>query len=368
MSGTAPLGTSTSSHLNSPRKQPTTKPPTHTSSSSSSSSSSSTANFTTHTPARQWKVDDFDIGKPLGRGKFGRVFLAREKKYKFVCALKCLEKKQLQRNNVEHQLRREIEIQSNLSHPHILSLYGYFWDKQRVYLILEFAPGGEMYKVLTKQVAKNRETLGLEKGFSERKAATWIYQLSSALHYCHGKHVIHRDIKPENLLLGLKNELLIADFGWSVHAPSSRRTTLCGTLDYLPPEMVAGNDDEYDNGVDLWALGVLTYEFLVGKPPFEEETNKATYKRISDVDVRFPDFVGRLARDFIRSLLKKESNKRMPLVRVPKSPWIQHKVRPAPAGEFPDYSGGGGGGGGTASSFGKKVKKGFRGASVRVKK
>ena len=109
-------------------------------------------------------------------------------------------------------------------------MFGYFWDAKRIYLILEYAPGGEMYKVLTKTVAHNKKNLGVERGFTERKAATWIYQLSSALHYCHAKHVIHRDIKPENLLLGLNNELKIADFGWSVHAPSSRRTTLCGTL------------------------------------------------------------------------------------------------------------------------------------------
>jgi serine/threonine protein kinase len=280
-------------------------------------------------PQRQWMVNDFDIGKQLGRGKFGRFFLVREKKYKYICGLKYLEKKQLQRNNVEHQLQRRIEIQSNLSHPHIMSLYGYFWDRRQVYLMLEIAPGGELYKALRRQVNINREAAPLiEKGFSERKAAPWIYQLSSALHYCHGKHVIHRDIKPEHLYLGLDNELLIGGFKWAIYAPNSRCTTLCGTLDYLAPEMIqASNDDRYDNGVDLWAVGVLTYELLVGKPPFEEETCKATYKRISDVDVQFPDFVGPLARGFIRSFLVKKSSRRMPLLQVPSSPWIQKNVK-----------------------------------------
>ena len=105
--------------------------------------------------------------------------------------------------------------------------YGYFWDEKRIYLILEYAPGGELYKRLT---AKGR--------FSEQETARYILEMARALGYCHQKHVIHRDIKPENLLLGLNGELKIADFGWSVHAPSLRRETFCGTLDYLPPEMV----------------------------------------------------------------------------------------------------------------------------------
>jgi len=115
--------------------------------------------------------------------------------------------------------------------------------------MLEFSPGGELYKQL---VSKGR--------FSERVTARYICDLSQALAYCHEKHVIHRDIKPENLLIGSNGEIKIADFGWSVHAPNSRRNTLCGTLDYLPPEMVEGHD--HDEMVDVWSLGVLMYEFL----------------------------------------------------------------------------------------------------------
>ena len=91
-------------------------------------------------------------------------------------------------------------------------MYGYFYDNKRIYIILEYAPGGEVYKKLT---AKGR--------FSEKVAASYISDLSKALHYCHCKHVIHRDIKPENLLIGGYNDIKIADFGWSVHAPTSRR-------------------------------------------------------------------------------------------------------------------------------------------------
>lgn len=128
----------------------------------------------------------------------------------------------------------------------------------------------------------------------------YILQLSRALRYCHTKHVIHRDIKPENLLLDLKGELKIADFGWSVHAPNARRTTLCGTLDYLPPEMIEGKD--HDDLVDVWSLGVLMYEFLVGSPPFEAQGHHETYRRIAKVDLHLPSFISSEAADLLRKV------------------------------------------------------------------
>ena len=128
------------------------------------------------------------------------------------------------------------------------------------------------------------------------------------------------DIKPENLLLGLNGELKIGDFGWSVHAPNSRRQTLCGTLDYLPPEMIEGKD--HDSNVDLWSLGVLCYEFLVGKPPFEAKLAKETYKRITKVDLTFPSFVSEDARDLISKLLVHDPQKRLSLENVLQHPWI----------------------------------------------
>jgi len=259
----------------------------------------------------RWTLEDFEIGRPLGKGKFGNVYLAREKRSKFIVALKVLFKSQLQKAQVEHQLRREIEIQSHLRHQHVLRMFGYFYDETRVYLILEFAPGGEMYKALQKQP---------EQRFDESRTAKYIYQLADALVYCHSKKVIHRDIKPENLLLDIKGDLKIADFGWSVHAPSSRRATMCGTLDYLPPEMVAG--EYHDEKVDLWSLGVLCYEFLCGKPPFETASHQATYQRIMKVDLQFPPHVSAGARDLIRKLLQKTPASRLPLEEVKTHPWI----------------------------------------------
>ncbi|KAF2348368.1 Protein kinase domain [Trinorchestia longiramus] len=278
---------------------------------SESSTDASEVQPTSESSSSSWTINNFDIGRPLGKGKFGNVYLAREKKSKYIVALKVLFKSQLQKANVEHQLRREIEIQAHLRHAHILRLYGYFYDETRVYLILEYAPQGELYKHMQKQPNGR---------FGEVESAKYIRQLSEALRYCHNKKVIHRDIKPENLLLNLSGDLKIADFGWSVHSPSSRRSTLCGTLDYLPPEMV--ENKPHDEKVDLWSVGVLCYEFLCGVPPFETETSSETYKRITSVRYKFPPHVSAKARDLISKLLKYHPHERLSLDAVLKHPWI----------------------------------------------
>jgi len=267
---------------------------------------------------RSWRLDDFEIGKPLGQGKFGNVYLAREKEHRYVVALKVLFKKQLIQAKVEHQLRREIEIQTRLRHPNVLRLFGYFHDKERIFLILEFAGKGEIFKELS---SVHR--------YDEKTAATYIRDVASALEYCHSKHVIHRDIKPENLLIDINGRIKIGDFGWAVHSPANRRQTLCGTLDYLPPEMIDGHT--HDHNVDIWALGVLCYEFLTGRPPFESSNHKETYKKITNLEIKFPSYVQDGARDLIRKLLVKDPKKRLHLSQVSEHPWIvKHAVNPEP--------------------------------------
>ncbi|RTG85247.1 aurora kinase A [Schistosoma bovis] len=113
--------------------------------------------------------------------------------------------------------------------------------------------------------------------------------------------VIHRDIKPENLLLGFHQELKLSDFGWAVHAPSLRRRTLCGTIDYLAPEMVAGVS--HDERVDHWTVGILCYEMLCGKPPFEHPNTQDTYACIKTVKYTFPPVITPMAQDMISKLL-----------------------------------------------------------------
>ncbi|GBG29873.1 Protein kinase, putative [Hondaea fermentalgiana] len=338
----------------------------------------------------RWNLRDFEIGKALGRGKYGIVYRAKVKRTKQIVALKVLDKEQLQRDDMYSQLGQEVEIHSRLKHPNILQLFGYFYDPKRVYLILEYAAGGELYKVMKKQP---------EGKFDEKTAASYIAQLASALSYCHSFNVIHRDVKPENLLLSQDGLLKLADFGWAAHdrrgyngymstarlhvrggiSASSeendrlasinhgnRRTTMCGTLDYLAPEMVKGK--AYDETVDNWTVGVLAYELLVGVPPFEPSPgdemasagalrapgtpfshmttpagsshfsgllatpqscvsdNEATFRKISTLDYRFPSHVSREAKDLIRRLLHKHAERRLSLFEVLRHPWIQKNI------------------------------------------
>lgn len=113
---------------------------------------------------KEMKLSDFEIGRPLGKGKFGNVYLARERSQKHIVAMKLLFKSQLIKNNVQHQLRREIEIQANLKHPNILQLYNYFHDDKRIFLVLEYAPQGELYGHLRKKGRFDNETSAKCKG------------------------------------------------------------------------------------------------------------------------------------------------------------------------------------------------------------
>ncbi|KAI1752003.1 serine/threonine-protein kinase [Xylaria castorea] len=253
----------------------------------------------------------FEIAKLLGNGAFGQVYLARHRESGRICALKVLIKDKI-RDGEERHVRREIEIHSCLRHPGILSFYGWFHDSSRIVLILEYAIGGMLFKVLER-----------EDHFSEQRAAKYVAQVALSLLYIHNKHIMHRDIKPENILLGLHGELKLADFGYSVHAPDNRRETRCGTLDYIPPEMLMPSPVSYTNAVDLWALGVLTYEFLTGGTPFADIDVAATRRRICKLDMEpLPASVSSEAKNFIHSLLVLDPSSRLPLKSVLDHPWI----------------------------------------------
>ena len=265
------------------------------------------------------QLSDFLIGKKLGSGQFGHVYLAKLKSTQFICAIKVINKNMLLKQSLKciNQVRREIEIQSHLHHPNILSFYSFFWDKKNIYLVIEYAAGGELYRVL-----KNEEN----GRFSEPRAAYYIKQVSDAIEYMHKLNVIHRDIKPENILIS--NEVIkLADFGWSIHQKSNKyRPTFCGTAEYMPPEVIDGQPHIPPS--DLWCLGILIFELCSGETPFCGKNNSDTLSRIKNFKISdYPEYFSEECKDLIGRLIKRTTKDRITLAEVKNHPWIVKNIK-----------------------------------------
>lgn len=256
---------------------------------------------------KEWKLIDFEIGKRLGRGKFGKVYVVREKSSGYICAMKVLNKADVMGHHVEKQIAHEIQIQSRVKHRNCVPLLGWFHDKTNVYLLMEYAVGGELYGEVSGG------------GLTNYKAAKVFIDVVKGIQYLHSKGIAHRDIKPENVMVG-SDRALVGDFGWAAYVNNGKRNTLCGTLDYLPPEMVEART--HDERADIWAVGVLLYEMIVGKPPFESAGASETYRAIIKGEYVVPNRMDPLAADLLSKLLVREPSGRLKLEDVLKHPWV----------------------------------------------
>lgn len=156
--------------------------------------------------------------------------------------------------------------------------------------------------------------------FSESITSKIIRQTSDGLQYIHSKRIVHRDLKPENLLVDEKNDIKISDFGCAVFTSNIVPGTLYGTLDYFSPEMIESK--MYDEKIDIWSLGVIMYELLVGKTPFDDPSVNNIYSKIKRVDYHIPNTVSMSANDLISNILIYEPEKRYTLNEVLNHPWI----------------------------------------------
>eukprot|EP01128_Nolandella_sp_AFSM9_P007050 TRINITY_DN3764_c0_g1_i2.p1 TRINITY_DN3764_c0_g1~~TRINITY_DN3764_c0_g1_i2.p1 ORF type:complete len:519 (-),score=136.40 TRINITY_DN3764_c0_g1_i2:239-1795(-) len=259
-----------------------------------------------------WTKNDFDFGRNLGSGTFSNVYLAREKASGYIVVLKIIPKKTLKKFHAERSLRSELEIQSHLSHPNIVRLYGYFHDDANVYLILEFALYGDIFNDARLKV------------FDQKMAAQYVTQLCHALMYMHKCLCIHRDLKLENMYMNDKGVLKIGDLGWACHSQRDRGEKVVGTINYCAPEMLA--EPEYNHKVDNWAVGVLLFEILTGQSPFFG-TSEEIEDDIIDGNFSIPHSIPRLARDLIRKLLTADPSKRIELEDVLKHPFIVQNTK-----------------------------------------
>jgi serine/threonine protein kinase len=247
----------------------------------------------------------------LGKGSYGYVKLVRRKgedpnQY---YALKTIDKKILLTYASADVLKREIKIQKKLKHPYMIKLYEYFEDNENVYLLLEYAEEGNLFNYLMKN----------KKKLCEKEAFIYFYQTCVGISYIHKKNIIHRDLKPENLLLNKAGNIKICDFGWSAEA-SEHRKTLCGTAEYMAPEMV--QNKAHDFKLDIWSLGILLFELLHGYPPFRGKSNEEKFKKIVQGDLEFKN-ASPAAQDLIRSLLKHDSTQRPGFDDIFNHPWVK---------------------------------------------
>lgn len=245
--------------------------------------------------------DDIIIESDIGAGVFGNVLCAKiNSKYEGKqIALKRMEIHKIQRRNLMQQINREIYIHKLLDHPNIAKFIDYFYDAKTVYIVLEYIPAGDLYNIL-KDTSQRKFHISYVQKYTK--------DIINVIEYCHSLDIIHRDLKLDNILLSTSfppdkfdrsltineqndDSIKLIDFGYAaiLRPRKKTRSSLCGTLDYLSPEIV--NYNEYDYSVDIWSIGVTMYEMITGIAPFLASTYSKTYTRIKTVDLIFDPIV-----------------------------------------------------------------------------
>ena len=261
------------------------------------------------------KVIEGIFPKQLGQGSFGRVFLVSHNETKELYALKTIEKRKiLMTYGKLDNIYDEINIHSKLYHQNIIKLYNVYEDEETINIIMEYAKEGNLYHLIKKE--KN--------GFSEQKSYEFFIQIINAVYYLHTNNIIHRDIKPENILIGDDNKLKLCDFGWAKELTLENRSTFCGTMEYMAPEIVGS--ENYDYSVDIWSLGILLYELLFGHSPFNADSNKNIIFNIKKHELNYDNEnkkISNSCKDLIERLLNENPQKRLRIKDILEHPFIK---------------------------------------------
>jgi len=266
-----------------------------------------------------------DDSEALGEGAFAVVRRLRRKGSGEIVALKVVEKYPLHIRNMLPQLQREVRIQGSLQHQHILRLLSYMEDESYVYMLLEHCPGGSLRCLCGKQPS-NR--------LPEATSGRYFAQILKGVDFMHQHGYVHRDLKEENMLLTKEDEVRICDFGWSAEVQIEKALhTTCGTPHYWSPEIFEGR--QQDTAVDLWALGTLVYELLVGHAPFWGTVEEIREKVLA-VDLRYPpNLLSNEAIQLFYCLLQKEPRCRVPANQLlSEHPWVRRGLGASRAGSL----------------------------------
>jgi p70 ribosomal S6 kinase len=260
--------------------------------------------------ARYVTPKDFELLKVIGMGAFGKVLQVRNKRSKKILAMKVISKRLLRRKaGYIENVQAERNILTKVRHPFVVSMHCSFQTKEKLFIIMDFLAGGELFL-----------RLGREGIFMEKTAAFYLAEIILALDHLHHHGVLHRDLKPENILLGSDGHVCVTDFGlakdfsgeggFQTESDDSRALTVCGTLEYMAPEMIARQG--YGRAADYWSLGCIAFEMLSGQPPFRSKNGaKDLYSKIMSEKVKMPDGSTPAACKLLKGLLNRNVQVRL---------------------------------------------------------
>lgn len=256
----------------------------------------------------------YDFGRLLGQGNFAKVYYGRNLKSGQSVAIKVIDKEKVLKVGLIEQTKREISGMGMVKHPNVVQLYEVMATKTKIYFIMEYAKGGELFH----KVAKGR--------LKEDLARKYFQQLICAVNFCHSRGVYHRDLKPENLLIDENGVLKVSDFGLSALSESKRQDgllhTTCGTPAYVAPEVISRKG--YDGvKADIWSCGVILFVLLAGHLPFQDSNLMEMYRKISKGDYKCPNWFPPEVRRLLSRILDPNPCSRVSIAKIMENPWFK---------------------------------------------
>jgi len=253
------------------------------------------------TPAKQGRsLDDFEFLKVIGRGHFGKVLLCAEKKTGEVFAIKVLKKSKFMNQKDIKNLQTERRIMKGLHHPFLVGLHSAFQSEDRLYLVMEYVNGGELFWHLSKSGY-----------FKVARGRFYAAEILAALTYLHKHGIIYRDLKLENILMDKDGHMKITDFGLCKDelGVGVQTSTLCGTTEYMAPEVLLNL--AYGFAVDWWSFGVVLYEMICGTHPFYSQDREQLFYNTLHRELRYPSWISDDAVDLLEALLERNPTLRL---------------------------------------------------------
>ncbi|KAK1293735.1 CBL-interacting protein kinase 32 [Acorus calamus] len=271
-------------------------------------------------PRAKRRVGKYELGRTIGEGTFAKVRFARNLETGEPVAIKILDKEKVLKHKMVEQIKREIATMKLIKHPNVVRLYEVMGSKTKIFIVLEFVTGGELFD---KIVNHGR--------MREEEARRYFQQLINAVDYCHSRGVYHRDLKPENLLLDASGNLKVSDFGLSALSQQVRDDgllhTTCGTPNYVAPEVL--NDRGYDGATaDLWSCGVILFVLLAGYLPFDDSNLMNLYKKISHAEFTFPSWLSSGATELLTRILDPNPMTRITIQEILENKWFKKGYKP----------------------------------------